>query len=169
MQSNGIFPTYVFASVEPQMLDAVTEHLKTLGGFNWFAPVTGRFDLVVQLKGPESSQIYEQVNRIREIRGIQSTQTCTPFEGFTDGKNMKSSEPFGLVLLGVRQKAPEVVQALKRLSQVSEAFVVPGEFDIVATLKGRNYEEIIAQVQKIADVQGVKTSETLFAYKPIWA
>ena len=44
--------------------------------------------------------------------------------------------------------------------------MIPGEFDIVATTKGRNYEEIITQVDKIAEVKGIRTSETLFAYEP---
>ena len=57
---------------------------------------------------------------------------------------------------------------MKQLSHVRNAFVVPGEFDILATLYGKNHDEILSQVSKINEVQGVRTSETLFAYKPTW-
>ena len=151
------------------MLGDATEHLKTLNDITWFAPVTGRFDLVVQLKTTDPHQIYEVVNKIRRIHGIVSTQTYMPFEGFTNGKKVENNEPLGLVLLSVSEQLPKVLEAMKQIPQVAEALVVPGEFDILATLKGRDYKEIISQVQKIADVKGITTSETLFAYKPIWA
>jgi DNA-binding Lrp family transcriptional regulator len=171
MQRNELLPTYVFASVEPQTFDDATEHLKTVSGVTWFTPVTGRFDLAVQLKATEPHQTYELINKIREMQGVVSTQTYMPFEGFTNGKKVENSEPFGLVLLGVREQEhlPKVLEALKRIPQIAEAFVVPGEFDVIATLKGSDYEDIISQVQKIAEVKGISTSETLFAYKPIWA
>ncbi len=169
MQRNGTLPTYVFASVEPQMLGEVTKRLKTFSGLTWFAPVTGRYDLVVQLKGAEPTQIYELVNKIRRVNGIVSTQTLIPFEGFTNGKKVESKEPFGLVLLGVKEESAKVLQALKHMHQITEVYVVPGQFDIIATLNDRSYEEIVTQVQKIAEVEGVRTSETLFAFKPIWA
>ena len=168
MQRNETYPNYVFATVEPHMLDDTIKHLKTLSGTTWFSPVTGRFDLVVQLKGSETDKLYDTVNKIRGIQGIVSTQTYTPVEGFTTEKSMENSEPLGLVLLGISEQVPTVLQALKHIPQIAEAFVIPGEFDIVATIKGRNYEELITQVQKIAKVKGIKTSETLFAYKPIY-
>jgi DNA-binding Lrp family transcriptional regulator len=166
MQTNETHPNYVFASVEPHMLNDAMKHLKTLSGTTWFSPVTGRFDLVVQLKGSETEKLYDRVNKIRGIQGIVSTQTYVPLEGFINGKSIENGEPFGLVLLGISEQAPKVLQALKRIPQIAEAYVMPGEFDIVATMKGRNYEEIITQIQKIAEVKGIKTSETLFAYKP---
>jgi DNA-binding Lrp family transcriptional regulator len=168
MQGNITYPNYVFASVEPHMLDDVVNHLKTLSGSTWFSPVTGRFDLVVRLEWSDTQKLYSFVNKIRGIPGIMSTQTYIPLEGFVNGESMENGEPLGLVLLRVNEQVPKVLQALKRIPQIAEAFSTPGEFDIVATLKSRNYEEIITQVQKIADVKGVKTSETLFAYKPIY-
>jgi len=169
MQRNGTLPTYVFASVEPQTLGHAEEQLKTLNDITWFSPVTGRFDLVVQLKPTEPHQIYEAVSKIRRIQGVVSTQTYTPFESFTNSEMVESNEPLGLVLLGVREQLPKVLEAMKQIPQISEALVVPGEFDIIATLKGRDYKEIVSQVQKIAEVKGIMTSETLFAYKPTWA
>jgi len=124
--------------------------------------------LVVQVKGRETQKLYDFVNKIRGIKGIVTTHTYIPLEGFINGKSAENGEPLGLVLLGVNEKVPKVLQALKSIPQIAEAFVIPGEFDIVATMKGRNYEEIITQVQKIAKVKGIRTSETLFAYKPIY-
>ena len=166
MQRNEMYPNYVFASVEPHMLGDAIKQLKTLSGTTWFSPVTGRFDLVVRLKGSETQKLYDLVNKIRGIHGIVSTHTYVPLEGFINGKSIENGEPLGLVLLGVSEQVPKVLQALKHIPQIAEAFVIPGEFDIVATMKGRNYEEIITQVQKIAEVKGIRTSETLFAYKP---
>jgi DNA-binding Lrp family transcriptional regulator len=150
------------------MLDDVINHLKTLSGATWFSPVTGRFDLVVRLMGSETQDLYNFVNKIRGIPGVMSTQTYIPIEGFVNGKSIKNGEPLGLALLRVSEHVPKVLQELKRIPQIAEAFVTPGEFDIVATLKGRTYEEIITQVDKIAEVKGIWTSETLFAYKPIY-
>jgi len=169
MQRNESYPNYVFASVEPHMLDDVLNHLKTLSGSTWFSPVTGRFDLVVRLEWSDTQKLYNFVNKIRGIPGIMSTQTYIPIEGFINGKSIENGEPLGLVLLRVSEQVPKVLQALKRIPQIAEAFVTPGEFDIVATMKSGNYEDIITQVQKIADIKGIKTSETLFAYKPIYA
>jgi len=72
------------------------------------------------------------------------------------------------VLLQVNEQAQKVLQSLQQIQQVRNAFVVQGEFDILATVYGKNTDEILSTVEKIADVQGVKTSETLLAYKPIW-
>ena len=57
---------------------------------------------------------------------------------------------------------------MRQLPQIRDAFVVPGEFDIIATVYGKNQAEIVSQVQRIDELQGVMTSETLFAYKPVW-
>ena len=57
---------------------------------------------------------------------------------------------------------------MEQYAQVRNAYVVPGEFDILATVYGKNNEDILSQVSKIDDAQGVKSSETLFTYKPTW-
>jgi DNA-binding Lrp family transcriptional regulator len=169
MQRNEILPTYIFASVKPQILDDATKYLKTLNGVTWFAPVTGRFDMVVQTNDSDNQHIYDLVNKIRAFQGVISTQTYTPIQGFTNGKKVENGEPLGLVLLGVKENLPKVIESLKQIPQVAEASVVPGDYDIIVTLKGRDYKEIISQVQKIAEVKSIRTSETLFAINPIWA
>ncbi len=164
------YPTTIIASVQPKMWSQVAHELSSMEGITYFSPLTGRFDLAIELKAAEPSQVYELVNKVRSINGITSTRTQTPFEGYTDGKNFQATDSLALCLVQVNQNQPAsgVLQSMKQLSQVRNAFVVPGEFDIVATLYGRNHDEILSQVSKIADVQGVRTSETLFAYKPTW-
>ncbi len=151
------------------MLSQVTEQLKHTQGITYFSPVTGRFDLVVELKAADQRQVYELVNKIRSINGVTSTRTYTPFEGFANGKNVQATDSLALCLLQVNENAPKVLQSLEQQLHIRNAFVVPGEFDILATVYGKNQDEILSQVTKISEMQGVKSSETLLAYRPIWA
>ena len=162
------YPTTIIASVQPKMWNQVAEQLAHIQGITYYSPLTGRFDLAIELKAAEPSQVYELVNKVRSINGITSTRTATPFEGFTDGKNFQATDSLAVCLVNVNQSAQSVLQSMKQLSHVRNAFVTPGEFDIVATVYGKNNEEILAQVSKISEMQGVRSSETLFAYKPTW-
>ena len=162
------YPTTIIASVQPKMSNQVAEQLTHIQGITYYSPLTGRFDLAIELKAAEPSQVYELVNKVRSINGITSTRTATPFEGFTDGKNFQATDSLAVCLVNVNQSAQSVLQSMKQLSHVRNAFVTPGEFDIVATVYGKNNEEILAQVSKISEMQGVRSSETLFAYKPTW-
>ncbi|MDG7007889.1 MAG: Lrp/AsnC ligand binding domain-containing protein [Nitrososphaerota archaeon] len=162
------FPTTIVASVQPKMWSQVAEQLRTLQGITYFSPLAGRFDLAIELKAAEPSQVYELINKVRSINGITSTRSYTPFEGYNDGKNFQSTDSLALCLVQANQPVGTVLQSMKQLTHVRNAFVVPGEFDILATIYGKNHEEILSQVSKINEVQGVRTSETLFAYKPTW-
>lgn len=169
MISTSMNPTTILASVQPKMLNQVTEQLRRIQGITFVSPVTGRFDLAIELKAADQKQVYELVNRVRSITGVTSTRTYTPFEGFANGKNVQATDSLALVLLQVNENAQKVLQSLEQYSQIRNASVVTGEFDILATVYGKNQDEILSQVSKIAEVQGVKSSETLLAYKPIWA
>ena len=164
-------PTTVFARVQPSMRNQVTEQLKRIQGITYFSPLAGRFDFAIELKAADQRQVYELVNKVRSISGVTSTRTYTPFEGFANGKNIQATDSLALVLVRVNEQtqAQKVLQSMEQQAQVRNAYVVPGEFDILATVYGKNNEEILSQVSKIADVQGVRASETLLAYKPIWA
>lgn len=162
-------PTTIFATVQPKMLWKVTEQLGHIQGITYYSPVTGRFDLAIEFRAADQKQLYELVNRIRSITGVTSTRTYSPFEGFANGKNVQATDALALVLLQVNENAQKVLQSLEQYPQIRNAFVVPGEFDILATVYGKNQDELLSQVSKIAEVQGVKSSETLLAYKPIWA
>jgi nitrate reductase NapAB chaperone NapD len=169
MITNTMNPTTIIASVQPRMFSQVTEQLSHIQGITYYSPVTGRFDLAVELKSADQKQVYELVNRIRSITGVISTRTYMPFEGFVNGKNVQATDSLALVLLQVNQNAQKVLQSLEQQPQIRNASVVPGEFDILATVYGKNQTEVLSSVSKIAEMQGVISSETLVAYKPIWA
>jgi Lrp/AsnC ligand binding domain len=169
MITTNMNPTTITASVQPRMLSQVTEQLKHIQGITYFSPVTGRFDLAIELKAADQKQIYELVNKIRSIAGVTCTRTYSPFEGFVNGKNVQATDALALVLLQVNESAQKVLQSLEQQTQIRNAFVVPGEFDILATVYGKNQDEVLSSVSKIAGVQGVTSTETLLAYKPIWA
>jgi DNA-binding Lrp family transcriptional regulator len=69
----------------------------------------------------------------------------------------------------VNGQVENVIQKLTKLPYVYNAAVVPGEFDVIATLYGNSYEALLTQALKIGQIQGITSSETLFAYKPVWA
>jgi len=163
-------PTTIIARTQPNMRNQVTEQLKRVQGITYFSPLAGRFDFAIELKAADQKQIYETINKVRAISGITSTRTYTPFEGFANGKNIQATDSLALVLLHVTEQtqAQKVLQSMEQNAQVRNAYVVPGEIDILATVYGKNNEEIMSSVSKIADVQGVRSSETLLAYKPNW-
>ncbi|MDV3293566.1 MAG: Lrp/AsnC ligand binding domain-containing protein [Nitrososphaerales archaeon] len=169
MISANMNPTTIIASVQPRMLSQVTEQLRRFTGITYFSPTTGRFDLAIELKAADQRQVYEWVNKIRAITGVTSTRTYTPFEGFANGKNVQATDALALVLCRVNENAQKVLQSLEQQSHIRNAFVVPGEFDILATVYGKNQDELLSQVAKISEVQGVKSTETLLAYHPTWA
>lgn len=162
-------PTTILASVQPKMLSQVTEQLSHIQGITYYSPITGRFDLAIELKAADQKQVYELVNRIHSITGVTSARTYSSFEGYVNGKNVQATDSLALVLLQVNQNAHNVLQSLEQYPQIRNACIVPGEFDILATVYGKNQTEILSSVSKIAEVQGVISSETLLAYRPIWA
>jgi nitrate reductase NapAB chaperone NapD len=167
--TQNTYPTTVFVSILPKMLGQVTEHLRSIQGINYFSPTIGRFDMAIELKATDSKHVYETINQIRSLSGVTSTRTYNPVEGSATTKTVQATDSLALVLLQVNEQAQKVLQSLQQIQQVRNAFVVQGEFDILATVYGKNTDEILSTVDKIADVQGVKTSETLLAYKPHWA
>ncbi len=169
MNTTETLSTTVLATVEPQALNGVLSHLKNMKGVTFYTAATGRFDIVIQLKTTEQAEVYSLVSQIRAIEGILTTSTLIPFQGFSNGAAFKQGNSLATVLLGVNGRLQNVVQALQKVPSVLSAFVVPGEFDIVATLYGNDYSSILTQVMKIGQIQGITASETLFAYKPVWA
>jgi DNA-binding Lrp family transcriptional regulator len=162
-------PTIVVATVQPKMLSRVTEQLRNSEGITYFSPLAGRFNLAIELKPAELQRVHELVEKIRSIDGITSTRTYTPYEGFeNEHKGIQATDSLALVLLQVKGRTQKVLQSLEQEPRIRNAFAVPGEFDIIATVSGKSYEEVLSQVSKVADVEGVRTSETLLAYKPTW-
>jgi DNA-binding Lrp family transcriptional regulator len=162
-----MYPTTVFASVQPKMLREVTEQLKTFQGITYFSPLIGRFDLVIELTSTETQRVYELVNKIRSLNGVTSTRAYTPTMAISSAQTVKATDSLALVLLQVNEPAQKVLHSLKQQPQIRNAFAVSGEFDIIATVYGKDQEEVLSQVLRIAEMQGVRTSETLLAYKPM--
>lgn len=72
-----------------------------------------------------------------------------------------------IVLLNVEPRlVNDVAQALVNIDHVSEVYSVGGRFDIVAIIRGQN-NEVISDIvtNKLLNVQGIRSSETLIAFK----
>lgn len=167
MQANQIFTTYVLAKVQHDHLAHVVEELRKLGEIEFSAKVTGRYDVVMRLHTTIPEQVYKIVNRIRAIRGINATNTFTAIEGFTNGQKLDAEGVWAFSLLSVNKPLPEVLQRLKKLPALYDAWSVPGQFDIITSYKAADYEELMKTTfEQIAQIEGIWRSETLFAYQP---
>ena len=167
-ESTTILPSYVIASVEPKALNSVVGQLRREQGVTLVAPTSGRHNLLVQLNSNETARVYQFVNKLRSMSGVRTTRTLSPFEGHVTERKPLPNEALGFALLNVREEPRKVLEQLKQ-APIHSAYVVPGEFDIVATLSGRDHNEIMERVARMAEIPGVESAETLFAYKPIWA
>ena len=169
MNMTEMYPTTVLVSVEPSTISLVTSKVSTIKGVSFYSQVTGRFDLVIQLNTTNTEQVLQIVNQIRSISGVLTTQTLIPFTGFTNGKNFVAGNSVAVLLLGAQGQPQSLLKNLQTLPHVLNATIVPGEFDVVATIYGTDYNEIYSQILQVSQLQGIRTSETLFAFKPVWA
>jgi DNA-binding Lrp family transcriptional regulator len=163
--TTNTLPSYLFATVEKQEHNEVLSKLKGVDYVNWFGSTSGRFDVVASFKGNDMQKIYSAIKKIKSIKGIGSTSCLVPFEGQVDPK--KNGEgPMAQVFLRVDRPVQDVIQSLKKISGVTEALAVSGQWDILVTLHGQSYEEILRKtVQEISKIDGIRTSETAFVYK----
>lgn len=61
-------------------------------------------------------------------------------------------------------KDRKVANEVKKLKGVEKTFLVSGQHDVMARIKGKTSEEILALVyDKIRPIPGVKGSQTMFA------
>ena len=80
---------------------------------------------------------------------------------------MTAQGVWGFSLLSVNRPLPEVLQKLKSLPAIYDAWSIPGQFDIVMSYKAQNYEQLMkSTVDQLAHTDGISRSETLFAYQP---
>ena len=167
MQAKQMFPTYVFAKVQRDRVHNVVEELRKFNEIEFSAQVTGRYDIVMRLKTNNPEQIYNLVNKIRTIHGVNATNTLTANEGFTNGQKLEGQGVWGFSLLSINRPLPEVLQKLKKLPALYDACSVPGQFDIIMSYKAQNYEQLMkSTVEQLAHTDGIARSETLFAYQP---
>jgi hypothetical protein len=151
------------------MLSQVTNGLKNIQGITFFAPTTGRFDLAIELKAMAPNQVQGVVDEIRSLKGVTATRTYSPLAGSATSKTAQKSDSLALVLLQVNEQAQKVLESLNQNPHVRNSYAVSGEFDVLATVFGKNTDEIFSTVTEIGEIDGVRTSETLVAYRPTWA
>ena len=167
MQANKMFPTYVFAKVQRDQVNHVVEELRKFSELEFSSQVTGRYDIVIRIKASTPEQIYSIVNKIRTIHGVNATNTFTASDGFVNGQKLDSQGVWGFSLLSINRALPEVLQKLKKLPTLHDAWSVPGQFDIIMSYKTANYADLMkTSVEQIAQTEGIWRSETLFAYQP---
>ncbi len=72
-----------------------------------------------------------------------------------------------LVLINVEHSSiPQTAEALLKIDGVSEVFSVTGEFDLVAMVKVREYEDLASVVtENIARVKTITHTTTMLAFK----
>ncbi len=159
-------PTYLFAKVERRKLDEVQESIEDIDYVDWHAATTGRYDLTVSFKGSDPKQVYSTIKQIREIDGIQATTSLVPFQGYVS-KETEEAGFLGQVFLRTEGSLDELVESLKKVPNVSQVLVVPGEWDVLVTLRGDSYEDILeGSIEKISQLDGVIASETSLVYQP---
>ena len=168
MQNTNI-PAYVFATVNLGHAKNVVEELKKNENIDLVAPVTGRFDLALRIKPTTPEEIFQVVKWIRQVPGIQMTQTLFGLHGFQNGMTLQSQSPLGISLFNVTSPIETVINQLKSFPGLVEAWTVPGQFDIVALWQARTADEIVKSTfEKFQTLQGIAKSETLLAYAPFF-
>jgi DNA-binding Lrp family transcriptional regulator len=165
-------PTYLFAKVDGQKLYEVRESIDEIDYVDWYGATTGRYDLAISLAGSEPKHVYSTIKKVREIDGVKSTSSFIPLEGYTrkEIEDWEDETSLGQVFLRTEGRFEEVLASLKKIPEVSEVLVVPGEWDLVATVRGSSYEDILKRsIEEISQIDGVSASETSFVYEPKWA
>ncbi len=166
IQAPNTLPTYLFATVGKQQLNAVLSKLKEVAYIRWFGTTSGRFDVVASFKGNDMQKTYSAIKEIKAINGVVSTTSIVPFEGHVNPQQNGESA-MAQVFLRVNRPVQDVIQSLKNISGVTEALAVTGQWDVLTTMRGRSYDEIFSKiVQEVSQVNGIRTSETSFVYKP---
>ena len=167
MQANKMFPTYVFAKVQRDRVPQVVEELRKYSEIEFSAPVTGRYDIIMRIKNSNPEQVTNTINKIRSIHGVNATNTITANDGFVNGQKFDAQGVWGFSLLSVNKPVPEVLNKLKSLPAIYDAYSFPGQYDIVMSSKAQNYEQLMkSTVEQLAHTDGVWRSETLLAYQP---
>ncbi|MBI4322516.1 MAG: Lrp/AsnC ligand binding domain-containing protein [Chloroflexi bacterium] len=64
-----------------------------------------------------------------------------------------------------RHRIPETAEALLEVAGVAEVYSVAGEYDIVAILRVKHYDDLASVVTtKLAKVEGIEKTMTLMAF-----
>ncbi len=161
--------SYIFANCKGERAHTINQ-IQRLPNVETATPVTGRFDLVIKLTTNEPSKAFTTMEKIRAIPSITNTQTTISFESISNSNRTNqadSDSPLAFALLKVRGTFDTVLRKLKTIPNFAEAHVIPGAFDILAAFRADSPEELVEQsVEKISNINGITSSETLLSYTP---
>ena len=161
--------SYIFANCKGERAHTISQ-IQRIPNVENATPVTGRFDLVIKLGTNEPSKAFATMEKIRSIASITNTQTALSFESITNGSRsnqIDSDSPLAFALLKVRGTFSNVLRKLKTIPNFAEAHVIPGAFDILAAFRADSPEDLVEQsVEKIGNISGITSSETLLSYTP---
>jgi len=161
--------SYIFANCKGERAHTINQ-IQRLPNVETATPVTGRFDLVIKLTTNEPSKAFTTMEKIRAIPSITNTQTTISFESISNSNRISQADndsPLAFALLKVRGTFDSVLRKLKTIPNFAEAHVIPGAFDILAAFRADSPEELVEQsVEKISNINGITSSETLLSYTP---
>ncbi len=158
----------VFANIKNSAHHAITK-LKQIPNIESITPVTGRFDLVIKLKTNDPEKAFNTIEKIREIEDVTHTQTAFSMHQISNSssREQEREQPIAFALMKVRGALNEALQKLKTITNCVEAHVIPGEFDLIASFRGRDPQEVLENsLPKIGNIHGITSSETLVAWNP---
>jgi Lrp/AsnC ligand binding domain len=124
--------------------------------------------LVIRLRTNEPSQALNAVEEIRRVKGIASTQTAISLRNVSSSeKSSRFEMPLVYTLVKVRGALGSVLQKVRTFPNLVEAHIIPGEFDLVASFRGRDQDEVMENsVERVNSISGVSASETLMSWSP---
>lgn len=63
----------------------------------------------------------------------------------------------------VHKQGPQVMKTLRNMPEVKDAFIVFGQYDLVAFLEADDYAELAVVTAEINKISGITNTETLVA------
>jgi DNA-binding Lrp family transcriptional regulator len=159
--------SWVFAKVKGNLRPCISQ-LRRISAIKSVSPVTGRFDLVIRLRTNEPSQTLNAIEEIRRVKGVASTQTAISLRNVSSSeRSSRSEQPLAYTLVKVRGALGSVLQKVRSFPNLVEAHIIPGEFDLVASFRGRDQDEVMeTSVERVNNISGVSASETLMSWSP---
>src|SRR5207248_11112003 len=114
------YPAYVFATVHNGQTKNVVDELKNNPNIDLIAAVTARLDLALRLKQNSPEQIVQLVSKIRQVHGIETTQTLFGLNGI-NGAHFQSQMPLGISLFNVTSPSETFVNQLNSFPGLTQA------------------------------------------------
>ncbi len=156
--------SYVLAMIErgqiAEVVKAVREQNEVVEG----ALLIGRYDMLARVEHYDLADLYSCISKIRAIPGIKGTSTHTPFEGFKKEHMIEENDAVAISLLRTEVPPGNVLPQLRSFEHIVEAHIIPGEWDLIATLHGKKFEQVIeTAVTGFETMQGIAKTETLIA------